>query len=537
MFEFVRSSKTCFHPQHNSHSTDFEVHRNWLAITHSLPLAEWYTDATSEWTLDYPPLFAYFEWTLSQVARFIDPGMLRVQNLNYASAATVTFQRCSVIGTDAVLMWGTYRFLEAWRSADGGGKPKATTNGKRQRLEDALLFGAIVGNAGLLLIDHIHFQYNGVLFGVLLRSVAAVWRREYGTAAASFAVLLCMKHIFLYVAPVFGVYLLRFYVLEAGATAAQAAQRFCRLAGIVLVVVAVAFGPFVGQLPVLAARLFPFKRGLTHAYWAPNCWALYNAVDKALALGLRRAAGPGTTSGLVGQVVHQVLPAVQPWHTFALSAGAMVPALWRLARSDWLAADKERQPARQFVRALVLCAGASFLFGWHVHEKAVLMMVVPLALLCLTDGGVEARWLEFLTAVAHYSLFPLLDVDGAGAALTWLKYGLWWLYAVALAAAARRVHGDRRPKGAWLERAYLWGLHALFGYEKLVHGLLFADGRLPFLPLLLCSVYCAVGVVYFWVRYYWAFMVGGGDEVAEARSEQRKVQETLKEQKKKRKNK
>uniref|UniRef100_A0A4W3JW64 Alpha-1,3-glucosyltransferase n=1 Tax=Callorhinchus milii TaxID=7868 RepID=A0A4W3JW64_CALMI len=478
------------------HSTDFEVHRNWLAITHSLPISQWYYEATSEWTLDYPPFFAWFEYMLSFVAQYFDKEMLVVKNLNYASPATVLFQRLSVICTDILFIYGV---KECCKCVSG-----SKTKGILERPAFVLAV-LLLWNFGLLIIDHIHFQYNGFLFGLMLLSVARMFQERHLEAALLFAILMNFKHIFLYVAPAYGIYLLRSYCFTDNKPDGSvqwrsfSCSRLFALGFIVCSVFAVSFGPFIimGHLPQVLARLFPFKRGLCHAYWAPNFWALYNGADKALSLiGLRlkfldpeKISKATMTGGLVQGYQHTVLPSVTPFATLVCTLLSIMPAVLHLWRSP--------RGAKGFLQCLILCALGSFLFGWHVHEKAILMALLPLSLLAVENRKDAGIYLTLVTT-GHFSFFPLLFT---GPELP-LKICLMLLFTVYSFSALRSLFRKEGPLLNWPESIYLIGLVPLEVICEIIYPLSPWQLSFPFVPLLLTSMYCAIGVTYSWIKLY-----------------------------------
>jgi alpha-1,3-glucosyltransferase len=142
---------------------------------------------------------------------------------------------------------------------------------------------------GLLIIDHIHFQYNGAMYGVLIASLVLARQKDrLLSSGLLFAGLLCMKHIYAYLAPAYFVYLLRVYCLSPKSIFQIQFLNCVKLGSGMAVILAAAFGPFAlkGQVPQILSRLFPFSRGLCHAYWAPNVWAIYSFMDRVLILGM-----------------------------------------------------------------------------------------------------------------------------------------------------------------------------------------------------------------------------------------------------------
>ncbi|XP_068493574.1 dolichyl pyrophosphate Glc1Man9GlcNAc2 alpha-1,3-glucosyltransferase isoform X4 [Phaseolus vulgaris] len=341
-------------------STDFEVHRNWLALTHSLPLSQWYFDETSPWTLDYPPFFAYYERFLSIFAHLIDPQIVHLQEgLNYSSNKVVYFQRVTVILSDLSLLYGVYRLT---RNLDS----------KKQKL----IWSLIIWSPMLFIVDHVHFQYNGFLIGILLISLSYLEEGRDLLGGCIFAVLLCFKHLFAVAAPVYFIYLLRHYVWGG---MIRGFSRLLIMGGVVTAVFASAFGPFfhLGQIQQVIRRLFPFGRGLCHAYWAPNFWVFYIMADKGLAFILRKLGfniqmpAASFTAGLVGDSSpFSVLPKITPSVTFIMVLLALSPCLFK--------AWKNPKP-QMIIRWIAYAYTCGFLFGWHVHEKASLHFVIPLA--------------------------------------------------------------------------------------------------------------------------------------------------------------
>lgn len=137
------------------------------------------------------------------------------------------------------------------------------------------------------------------------------------------------------------------------------------------------------------------------------------------------------------------------------------------------------------------CAWGFFLFSFQVHEKSVLLPLIPSSLLLVSEKNGRS-WIGYVNIVAAFSLWPLLQKDGLQ--LQYFVYTGFWIWL----SGAWRLH----PGTSLFSRlsqliqagtyAAIFALHVSEPYVRV-------EGK-PDLPVVLNSLLCApaFGFFYLW---------------------------------------
>jgi alpha-1,3-glucosyltransferase len=456
-------------------STDASVHAHWQALTRCKHLCEWYTDESTENTLDYPPLFALFERLLasiSAIALSAGPSRDCVTDLraelsslcNPLPKSSIYFLRASVLASEVLLVSGSLALCSAVCI-------------RNPLMRSATLFCTLL-SPSLLFVDNIHLQYNGAVTGLLMLALSLPSFNKYVLSSLTFSVLVHTKHLLAYAAPPLVAHLLLqphghhklSLVLKSGA----------QYASVALFTTTISLGPFwyCGVLDVLFFRLAPFGRGLVHAFWAPNLWAIYLAVEKAITATTFGRTG-SFAGGLLGQSDFHSLPSPNPTLCFALVALGALPGIASAAVSSRTV---------DLVRSVCQALSASFMVGWHVHEKAAIMFTLPLVPLSFITSA-DAKTVVALSTLAGYSVHHLLHEPREQA----VKAVSLLFSHIATQQLGVAMHG----KAAKLNRAehvYFASLVTLEVYCITLHPSI--TYSLPYLPNILRSVVAALGMMY-----------------------------------------
>ena len=163
-----------------------------MEITLHTPLSKWYVQTEDNdlnyWGLDYPPLTAYQSFVYGAVIAQIEPEAVALHtSRGYETYSSRLLMRWSALVSDLVFMLpGVSLFVYAFYASShgveataGGGRSAGEKgmNERRRRYSGGEPFAMVVWALASLalspapiLIDHGHFQYNGISLGLV-----AVW--------------------------------------------------------------------------------------------------------------------------------------------------------------------------------------------------------------------------------------------------------------------------------------------------------------------------------------------------------------------------
>lgn len=256
---------------------DFEAQRHWMEVTLNLPIGDWYRNTADNdlqyWGLDYPPLTAYVSWAFGVIAQNFYPNLVLLhKSKGYELPGGKFFMRFTVLIADAVILTPAIMYSLQSLGQCRLKSPQMTANtDKHMDKFSSILFPllCLIGPSNIL-IDHGHFQYNGVCIGLALLGSTSILEDRDVIGSIFFCLALNFKQMALYYAPVFFFALLRKCLEKA--TWQQSALHLAKIGSTVILSFAALWWPFcvysaesetcLSSLLLVLSRQFPFSRGI-----------------------------------------------------------------------------------------------------------------------------------------------------------------------------------------------------------------------------------------------------------------------------------
>ena len=411
-----------------------------MEITAHLPISQWYFHDLQWWGLDYPPLTAYHSWVMGKIGSFINPAWFALFSSRGSQDPELKiFMRATVIISE-YLTYIPAAIVFVRRFGRLQGTSTWTSN---------LALVAILMQPSTILIDHIHFQYNTVMLGLVLASMASLLAERYLWAAVFFVASLGFKQMALYYAFSVFAYLLGrcVFPLNFGRLLGIALVTIISFAVLILPIVLgtlydvsrgidnrpeldgpppplplfpwitehidvhAPYYPIVEQMVQMVHRIFPFARGLFEDKVA-NVWCALNVVIK-----LRNYPAELLSKAALGATLLSILP----------------PNIALFFRPR-----KTTMPL-----AFAATAWGFFLFSYQVHEKSVLLPLMPMTMLLAGKQGLTKNiraWVGFANLLGAWTMFPLLDrVD---LRVPYAVFVLLWAYLLGLPPTSASAYFD-----------------------------------------------------------------------------------------------
>jgi alpha-1,3-glucosyltransferase len=380
--------------------------------------------------------------------------------------------------------------------------------------EASIALVAILMQPATMLIDHGHFQYNTVMLGFVLASMSSMFANRLLWGCVFFVAALSFKQMALYYAPAIFAYLLGVCLFPKPRIFRLLAIAFVTLTSFVAMFTPILLGslyenmqdpsialtlpppplltslpididrnspfyPIVLQLSQSLHRIFPFARGLFEDKVA-NLWCALHTIHKLTTY-------PNSLLTRLSLVC--TIAAILPACTIIL----LYPRKALLPYS------------------LAACAWGFFLCSFQVHEKSVLLPLLPMTVLLGSSRGIgpELRaWIGWANALGVWTMYPLLQRDGLR--VPYAILALLWAYLLGLPPASwvlySPAHGELTAPTKLLHLSFYIAMGI---WHVLEAGLAPPKGK-PDLWVVINCVVGAVGFALCWAWCTWQVVIRSG---------------------------